>query len=382
MNNILITIKKELRSMFRDKKTLAALFIYPIMIPLMIILYGSIYDNLDVDTNTYNIGIDYELSESEETILNSLNLDYQQYDSVDDMNKSFQNKEIDGYISYDSEMKKYSIYIDFNSTASLSTYDLISSYLNQYDAYLTDQYLVNHGIDLNEAYNHFTMEEVELSENNYVITIILGISLTYIILSICIATGNMAISTTATEKENGTLETILTFPIKKNELIIGKFLSSVVLGFLAALVSLILMIVSLYIGKLHYNIFETFEIAISFKTIVGSLITIITASLFIASVALLLTAFAKSYKEAQSKVSLLNVVGMIPMFVSILDVQVNFTYYLIPICNSEQILTDLFTNSLVFNNILTVLCSNIIYTIIILYIVLRAYNSDKILFND
>ena len=382
MNNILITIKKELRSMFRDKKTLAALFIYPIMIPLMVILYGNIYENNEIENNSYKIGIDYKTTEKEETLLNDLNLNYQLYDNVDAMEKAFEEKEIDGYVSYDSEVKKYTIYIDTSKTSGLAVYQLIDSYLNQYQTYLTNDYLINHGIDLNEAYSHFTREEVELTNNNYVITIILSISLTYIILSICIATSNMAISTTATEKENGTLETILTFPIKKKELIIGKYLSSFILGFLAALVSLILMIISLYIAKSQYSIFETFELVISFKAVIGSLITIITASLFIASVALLLTAFAKTYKEAQSKVGLLNMVGMIPMFVSILDVEVGFSYYLIPICNSEQILNDLFTNSLVFSNILVVLSSTIIYTIVVLFIVLKAYNSEKILFND
>ena len=60
MNNILVTIKKELRSILRDKKTIAVLFIYPIMIPLMVILYGNIYENLDTEVSEYTIGINYE----------------------------------------------------------------------------------------------------------------------------------------------------------------------------------------------------------------------------------------------------------------------------------------------------------------------------------
>lgn len=382
MNNILITIKKELRSMFRDKKTLAALFIYPIMIPLMIILYGNIYDNLDTETNKHTIGIDYQISENEETIMDNLNLSYQKYDNVDQMDKDYEDKKIDAYISYNSDIKKYTIYIDTSSTSGLTVYELIDTYFKQYQTILTNDYLVNNGINLDEAYNHFSLEEVELSNNNYMITIILSISLTYIILSICIATSNMAISTTATEKENGTLETILTFPIKKNELIVGKYLSSVILGFLAALVSFILMIVSLYIGKSQYRIFETFELVISLKTVIGSLITIFAASLFIASVALLLTIFAKSYKEAQSKIGLLNMVCMVPMFVSILDIQVSQTYYLIPICNFEQVLNDLFVNNVSLINVSVVLGSTIVYTFIVLFSVLKAYNSERILFKD
>ena len=47
MNNILITMKKELRSIFRDKKTLIMLFVLPIMIPFFVILYGYMFDNME-----------------------------------------------------------------------------------------------------------------------------------------------------------------------------------------------------------------------------------------------------------------------------------------------------------------------------------------------
>ena len=135
---------------------------------------------------------------------------------------------------------------------------------------ITNNYLIGEGIDLNTAYNNFTIEETELSNNNYIVVLLLSISIVYIILSICISTSNMAIQTTATEKENGTLETILTFPINKTELILGKYLSAVIVGFTSALCSLIFMIVSLYIGKHQYNIFESIEISLSITTILGS----------------------------------------------------------------------------------------------------------------
>ena len=79
MNNILITLKKELRSIFRDKKTLATLFIYPLMIPMMVILYGVLYDNIENEENTYTIGYNYELSEAEESLLKDTNLEFKKY---------------------------------------------------------------------------------------------------------------------------------------------------------------------------------------------------------------------------------------------------------------------------------------------------------------
>lgn len=382
MNNIITTIKKELRSILRDKKTLSVLFIYPLMIPLMVMLYGNLYDNLDNNITEYKIGINYELSESEKEILKELNLDYEIYKDKKEMQKSYEDGTITGYITYQNNTKNYDIYIDTSDTTGLTTADLIYQYLENYSTYLTNNYLIEEGIELEQAYNTFTISENELSNNNYVVVLLLGISFTYIILSICISTSNMAIQTTATEKENGTLETILTFPIKKTELIIGKYLSSVIIGFISALCSLLFMIASLYIGKQQYTIFENLDISISLSTILGSIITVLVASIFIAGISLLLTAFSKSYKEAQGQSSLITLVATIPLFISILEIDITRLYYLIPICNTNQILNDLFMNNLDILNIATAAISTIIYTTIVLLFIIKAYNSEKILFTN
>ena len=382
MNNIIITIKKELRSIFRDKKTLATLFIYPIMIPLMIVLYGTIYENVDTDNTDVTIGINYSINEKEKNILEDLKINYIAYDNLADMQKAYEDKAIDAYVSYEDSKAQYTVYSSTSSAEGLSVNAIIYQYLETYSQNLTNEYLINKNIDLNEAYNHFSIESIELGNNNYAVTIVLSICLTYIILSICIGTSNMAISTSASEKENGTLETILTFPIKKTELILGKYFSSVVVGFVAGLMSLTFMIVGLYIAKNYYTIFESFELVLNIKSILGSLITILSAAIFISGIALILTAFAKTYKEAQSQVSMITIIAMIPMFISILGLNIDTYYYLIPICNFEQILNDLFTNNLTFTNTFITLGSSIVYITVVITYIIKAYNSEKILFNN
>ena len=380
MNNIITTIKKELRSILRDKKTIAVLFIYPLMIPFMVLLYGNMYDNMDNEVTEYKIGINYTLSKEEESLLQELHLNYENFNTVDEMQESYDSKEITGYIEYQENNNKYNIFIDTSNSGGITTAELIYQYLESYSTILTNNYLVEEGIDLQQAYNNFSIEENELSSNNYIVVLLLSISITYIILSICISTSNMAIQTTATEKENGTLETILTFPIKKNELIIGKYLSSVIIGFISALCSLLFMILSLHFGKQQYSIFETLNVTFNFSTIVGSILIVLAASIFIAGISLALTAFAKSYKEAQGQSSLITLVATIPMFVSILEINISHLYYLIPICNITQVLSDIFTNNIDIINILITSVSTICYTLIVITFITKAYNSEKILF--
>lgn len=380
MNKIFITIKKELRSIFRDKKTLATIFIYPLMIPLMVILYGELYQNIESKDTTYNVGINYELNEVEDSILSSLNLEVTKLDDVKDLEKEYNDNKIDAYIT--KEDNNYTIYANTSNTSGMAISSLIDTYFENYNKYLTDAYLVSQNVDLDKAYNHFNVEYKQLNENNYVVTLLLSISITYIILSICIATANMATVATATEKENGTLETILTFPIKKTELIIGKYISSVIVGFIAAIASLIFMILSMVIGTKHYEIYKDLDLLFNIKTITLSILIVLAASIFIAGIAYLLTAKAKNFKEAQSKTSLITLLGTVPMFITLMDVEISKYYYLIPVCNFEQILNDLFTNSINIEYIFIAIISTIVYTIIVVTYVIKSYNSESILFKD
>ena len=381
MNNIFITIKKELRSIFRDKKTIIAMFIYPILIPFMVFLYGSIGDGVDNENASTTIGINYSLSGPEKELLKSLNISYNTYSTEKEMNTAFQNKQITGYITQPEE-HKYVIYTDESNTDGLTASGLIQGYLEGYNTYLTSEYLLNKGINVEEAYNQLSFENKQLDHNNYMVTVLLAVSLTYTILAICISSTNVAISTTATEKENGTLETLLTFPIKKSELITGKYASSVVVGFISAIISLVLMIVAFHIGSIKFEIFKDISLNISFLSIGGCLLISLLASLFISGVAMFLTTGAKSYKEAQSKIGLINMLGIIPMFVSILNVKITNLYYLIPICNYEQILNDLLIGKVNGLGIIISVCSTIVYATVIVKLIIASFDGEKILYNN
>ena len=380
MKNILITIRKELRSIFRDKKTVITMFIYPILIPCMVLLYGNIGDSVEDTGVDVKFGVNYELTSEEKAILDEMSISYIKYSSFEDMEKAYKDNEINAYVT--NEDNKYVVYINESNTNGMVGAEMITAYLDSYNSVLTSKYLVEKGIDVEEAYNQISYETKSLESQNYMTTVLLAVSLTYTILAIALAASNMAISTTATEKENGTLETILTFPIKKGELITGKYLSSVIVGFIAALISFILMTVSFWWGSKTYSIFEDVSLNINFASVCGSLLICLLAAIFISGVAMYLTAFAKSYKEAQSKISLINLLGIIPMFVSILNLRINNYYYLIPMCNYVQILQELLVGKTTVMNIGLTIISTVVLSYLIIKLIIKLYNSEKILFNN
>lgn len=380
-NSIIITIKKELRSILRDKKTLITLLVFPILIPLMIFLYSYIYDNQTQD-EFYNIAVNYKLNNTEKSLLKDCYLTPKYYKSLSNMKKAYAQNKVSGYIDYNKGKNTYTIYTNEDSEEGMYVANYVTTYLESYNNYLAKLYLTGEDIDVEKAYNNFDYKIEDLEGENFILEIIFSIAFTYIIMSIVLAGTNMATSATAVEKENGTLETLLTFPVKASELIIGKYLATVIVGLIASLIGLILTVGSIIIASSMFEIFKTINFSINLETIIIGIITCISASLFISGLAIAITSFAKTYKEAQSSSQVLSILTVIPMMVSLIGIKISTIYYLIPIANYVQLLMDIFSKNYNYLNISIVLLSSIIYVIIVIFYIITQYKSEKVLFGE
>jgi len=379
MNNILITTKKELRSIFRDKKTLIMLFVLPIMIPVLIVLYGFMFDNMDNSMNEETkIAINYELSAIEKEILKNNNISIMKTTKVSEFNNLLKKGEIDAYIIYDKDI--YNIYSNSTESGSIIV-EKIASYLETYNKYKGEQYILKNKLDPNKVYNNIKYD-IHIESNTIILNMIYSIAFTYTIMAIVIASSNMAMSATATEKENGTLETILTMPIKTSELIVGKHLGGTIMSFIVSLFSLTITMISLLAGKYYFTSFKDFNINFNILNIISSVVILLAASILISGLAISLTAFAKTTKEAQSKTQVLTILSIIPLFVSILEVDISKFIYYIPICNYTEALMNIFNNRIEPINIIIVLLSSIIYIALVINIIIKLYKEEKVLFSN
>ncbi len=381
MNNIRITAFKELRSIFRDKKTLILLFTIPVMIPLLIFFYGYMFDHLEEDSGGKNtIGVIYELDAKEKELLEQYNIEYKTYKNKDAAQEAYDNKEIDAYISKLDQT--YIIYANEGNQTGQIIISKLGAYVDQYNKYLGEEYVKENGLDVDKVFNNVNYIVKNTTNVDYMLNMIYNIAFTYTIMAIVIAASNMAMGATATEKENGTLETILTLPISTKELIIGKHLGGAIMSILVSLFSLIITVAGLLIGSKTFKSFKSFNISISLSVVIYAIITVIAASILISGLALALTAMCKTTKEAQSKTSTLSFISLIPMFVSLAGLEASKFFYFIPVCNYVQILLDLFNNNFRVLNVLTVLVSSILYIVIIINIIIKQYKSEKVLFTN
>ena len=108
-NNIKITIFKEIRGVFRDKKTIQKLILYPLIIPLVIFLFGFLLDGMtEAD---YVIGTNYKLTDDENIIIKEYkDISIKNYDNKEKLEEAYNNGKINGYIVKNDN--NYTIYAD------------------------------------------------------------------------------------------------------------------------------------------------------------------------------------------------------------------------------------------------------------------------------
>lgn len=381
MNKTLLILKKELREVFRDKKSLAMMLIIPVLIPLIIIGMSALFESeTSTDVNTYNkIGFNYELSDIELEILDSLEIDYSINDT-DALEEEFNNQEINSYIT--KENNHYVINYDSANIESSGSASLAESFLETYKSVLEENYLSNNNVDISEFNNLLTYEEKTQEQQNYFANYIVNYAFLFILMAITVSATYPATDATAGEKERGTLETLLTFPIKSKDIIIGKLLSVTLSSIITGVLGLILSVLAIiYVGN-TYDIYSGTEL-LNAPIIIYALIIIIAYSIMISGLCIAIASMSASFKEAQSALTPLTFIAFFPgMIVFMIDISNNAILSLIPFINFSMIFTDVTNNNLnILYLILMFISTIVIITIVITYII-RQYKSEKILFNE
>jgi ABC-2 type transport system permease protein len=138
-----------------------------------------------------------------------------------------------------------------------------------------------------------------------------------VMMMIIIMAGSIVITSMALEKENKTLETLLTLPVKRTSIVAGKIIAAAVIGLLLAIIYMI--------GMQYY--FSGFQLSAGVSLDKYGLVLtaqdflLVGVSLFAALIAglslcMLLGTFAKNYKSSQTLTFPITMLAMIPMFIT------------------------------------------------------------------
>ena len=379
-NNLWNILKKELRELFRDKKSLAMMLIIPIFIPLIMLGMSALFEmQTNKDIEEYNkIGFAYELSEEEKEIAKQMNIEIVN-GSEEELRQKYDNGEIDLYITKDGN--KYIINSDGSDNSSYAK-NMMESYFNTYKQYLQGEYLTENNIDSNQVFNIITVEENVFEQENFFGNYIKNYAFLFIIMAITVSATYPATDTTAGEKERGTLETLLTFPIKSKDIIVGKFLAVSISSIVTGLISFILAIVALLLAQNMFSIYEGTDIMFSASSMVFGIVVIIAYSFFISGLCISIASTSKTFKEAQSALTPLTFISFFPSFiVFMVGLQTTPILSIVPFLNFTMIFTDIAAGNINLLNIALMAISTIIYITLIFTYIIKQYKTEKVLFS-
>ncbi len=264
------------------------------------------------------------------------------------------------------------LYYNAASTTSQSAYMLLTSLLDGYEAQLANKFDINAG---DKIYDLATEEDTAGTYFASLMPLLLMIFL----YSGCVAVAPESI---AGEKERGTIATMLITPIRRGDIAIGKILALALIALLSGASSAIGTVLALpkLMGAasdgLSANIYGVQDYLLLAAVILSTVVLLVT-------LISILSAFAKTVKEAQAYVMplmiLVMVLGVTAMFGG--GAKTELWYYLIPLYNSVQCMVGVFSFSTVMAGVATALAANVIYTVLGVFVLARMFNSEKIVFS-
>ena len=378
-NNLWNILKKELRELFRDKKSLAMMLIIPIFIPLLVIGMSALFESqVSKDVSEYNkIGFAYEMTDVEKTMAEEMDIEIIN-GTEEELKQKYDEGEIDLYIT--KQDNKYVINTDGSDNSAFAS-SLMETYFNTYKQYLQQSYLQEKNINPDEVLNIITVEENMIEQDTYFADYIKNYAFLFIMMAITVSATYPATDTTAGERERGTLETLLTFPIKSKDIIVGKFLGVTVSSIITGIISLVLAILSLMITKNMFSIYEGIDVMYSPITILFAVIVIIAYSFFISGLCIAIASTSKTFKEAQSALTPLTFISFFPgMIAFMMGITTTPILSIVPFLNFTLIFTDINNGTINLLNIGLMAISTIIYISLVFAHIIKQYKSEKVLF--
>ena len=331
MSIIVSIFKKELIDVLRDRRTLMFMVVIPILItPLLII--GSIkfqeYQNKKSEEKILKIAY---INESEDSLTKELLSDQKGVKIIEGVKLD----SIESYIKSDSLQgglylgKGFLKKIKTNSSGDVKIYykssDLMSkskkriqAALDIYKEKIIAERLKQLNVD-GQILEPINITNIDMATAKETLGKAVGGFIPYVlVMFIFLGAMYPAIDLGAGEKERGSLETLLSSPATKFEITMGKLLVVSLTGIVSGLVSVLGISSSLFfIDKIPVQIQETILELINPFMIFSIIILMIPIAIFFASMLLSISFYARSFKEAQSLMGPLNMVIIVPLFLSL-----------------------------------------------------------------
>lgn len=219
------------------------------------------------------------------------------------------------------------LFYDRSETVASRRADRLENILRGYSAQLGALRLQARGV-APEVMHPYLIDEVDLSTPMSRSAMVFGMLPYFLLLATIMGSFYLAIDATAGERERGSLESLLSLPVSRAQLVFGKVAAAMAFSALSLTLAVVMFTIAfpyLDLGGLGINT------RLSLQQASGILAVSLPFAVFAAGLLTLVASYAKSYKEAQTYLSLVMLVPLIPVIIgTVTNADLTLTGVLIP----------------------------------------------------
>lgn len=274
-------------------------------------------------------------------------------------------------VSSGEKAPEVEVYYNSADTDSSTAYTIMTELLDGYESSMANKF------DVNSQEKQYDLAS-EKDTAGMVFSMMIPMLMMIFLFSGCMAVAPESI---AGEKERGTIATLLVTPMKRSHLALGKIVSLSVIAILSGLSSFIGTMLSLpnMMGGAEDVSASVYQIS----DYLLLLAVILSTVLVIVSIISIISAFAKNVKEATTWVTPVMIVCMLLAVTSMIDSMKpsNLAMYLIPLYNSVQSMSGIFSFTVHIPEIALTAGINVVYALVCVGILTKMFGSEKVMFS-
>jgi len=213
---------------------------------------------------------------------------------------------------------------------------------------------------------------------------LLGVLLPYlIVMLIFVGAMHTAVDITAGEKERGTITTLLVSQINRVEIVLGKCFAVMLISFISMILGLIGLTLAFLSGTSIMGGIEGVEFGISFSTIFLLFLVLLPLVGLASAVLIMVGIFARNIKEASSYIT---PIYMLTVFLGIISIsqgiELSGKMFLVPVLNSSFVFKEILMGKIYWSHIITTFSANMVIATLALLSATRLFTKEEVLFRS
>lgn len=398
---ILTIWHKELKDTIRDRRTLLAMVVMPmVLVPLLIVGMFKFTDYQQHKAQEQIVKIAVVNSQAAPELFSLIRTD-NKIEIVEinlEINQAIDQDKIDAalIITQDfsqkiSRQETAIIELIRNSTKTKSNTALsrLRILINSFNTQITEKRFEAQSID-KSILAGAVLEVQDIASQKQMGGFVLGLIIPLLIIMWSIIGGQYtAIDISAGEKERKTLESLLLTPAKRVDVVLGKFLAVASTALVSVVVSLVSMIVAFRFVNLESSfIGGSPDTALAFSlppaAILIFFVVAVLLVLMFSAILLSIAIFAKSYKEAQSYIGPSYLLIILP--VTLINALPGFKpavwLFTLPAINAMLLFKEVLLGEYLASHIFITMISLILFAVLALLVATKIYAKETILFKE